>query len=159
MPGIRLAIRPQLVPQSRIHVRVDVAGPQLFGEQLLRADAYRGGSLPKSTITGMFAFVPASTARSTGVHSGPCVMRRLDPDDDVLVAPAPPSAVGLGVHVVQIVLEFPAAHAVADDIQEREHARPRPVDARSLKSSKLRQPEPPASATVVTPTRNVNPSG
>ena len=29
----------------------------------------------------------------------------------------------------------------------------------SLKSSKLRQPEPPASATVVTPTRKVNPSG
>ena len=30
---------------------------------------------------------------------------------------------------------------------------------RCLKSSKLRQPEPPASATVVTPTRNVKPSG
>ena len=32
----------------------------------------RSGLLaPKSTITGMLAIVPASTARSTGVHSGP----------------------------------------------------------------------------------------
>ena len=30
---------------------------------------------------------------------------------------------------------------------------------RSLKSSKLRQPEPPASTTVVTPTRSAKPSG
>ena len=27
--------------------------------------------VPKSTITGTFAIVPASTARSTGAHSGP----------------------------------------------------------------------------------------
>jgi hypothetical protein len=30
---------------------------------------------------------------------------------------------------------------------------------RVLKSSKFRQPDPPASTTVVTPTRNVKPSG
>ena len=33
------------------------------------------------------------------------------------------SAVGFGFHVGQVLLELAAAHAVADDVEERQHAR------------------------------------
>ena len=69
------------------------------------------------------------------------------------------SAAGAACHVREVLLVCSAAHAVADDVEEGEHARLRAVDDAVLKSSKLRQPAPPASTTVVTPTRNVKPSG
>ena len=54
-------------------------------------------------------------------------MRRLDADDDAAIFPR---HVGrrLGFHVVEIVLELGTAHAGADDIEEREHARLRSID-------------------------------
>ena len=76
---------------------------------------------PKSTITGMLAIVPASTARSTGAHSGPLKCAVLTPtiNPGYLLR-----HVGgrLRLHVVEILLVLPAAHAVADDVEEGEDA-------------------------------------
>ena len=85
-------------------------------------------------------------------------MGRLDPDDQALVLQRHLGR-RLGFHVVEVLLESRAAHAVADDVQEREDAGPGAIDDGLLKSWKLRQPAQPASATVVTPERSVKPSG
>ena len=65
--------------------------------------------------------MPASTARSTGAHSGPlkCAVLIADDQPRILLR-----HVGrrLGLHVVEILLVLPAAHAVADDVEEGEDA-------------------------------------
>ena len=55
------------------------------------------------------------------------VVRGLDADDDVAM-PAGHVGGGLHVHVGEVLLERAAAHAVADDVEEREHARLRAGD-------------------------------
>ena len=101
-----------------------------------------GWLLPKSTITGMFGRAcPASTARSTGVHSGPRVVRRLDADDQALVLERHLRG-GLRVHVGEVLLELSAAHPVADDVEEGEHAGARAIDDARLEVLEV----PPAGA-------------
>ena len=82
-------------------------------------------------------------------------MRRFDAHDDILILHRHRGG-GRSLHVGEIVFVPAAAHSVAHDVQERQHARVRDRSMmRALKSSKLRQPAQPASATVVTPMRNV----
>ena len=92
-----------------------------------RASGRSGWFAPKSTITGMFASVPASTARSTGVHSGPGVVRGLDADDQPWCFRAI-SAVGCASMSARSCSKLPAAHAVADDVEEGEDAGLRAID-------------------------------
>ena len=54
-------------------------------------------------------------------------MGGLDAHDDVLVFERHLSR-GLHLHVLEVLLELRAAHAVADDVEQREHARARAVD-------------------------------
>jgi hypothetical protein len=55
------------------------------------------------------------------------VMRRLDADDQARVL-ADPHRRQLRIHVGEVLLDGPAFHARADDVDEGEDARPRPID-------------------------------
>ena len=69
-PRIHFAVIVEFVPQPGIAVRVDVARPQFLGQQIgqraLRMIVRRNPPSPESSPA-----LPASTACSTGVHSGP----------------------------------------------------------------------------------------
>ena len=98
--------------------------------------------------------MPASTARSTGAHSGPLKCAVLMPTTSPGYFFAM-SAVGLASMSLSSCSNFPPRMPLPTMLRK---ARMRVLDrsmTRSLKSSKLRQPAHPASATVVTPTRNV----
>ena len=71
--------------------------------------------------------MPALTAFSTGVHSGPAKCAVLMPMISPLcflrhLGGRP------GLHVGEVLFELAAAHAVADDVEERQHARLGAVD-------------------------------
>ena len=118
-----------------------------------------GLKLPKSTATGILAAVPAATARSTAVHSGPVKCAVLMPTmmsgywrATLAVASASMSCVFCSI------VEPPAIPRPTMLSMARTRVRARSI-TRVLKSAKLRHPDDPRSTTVVTPLRNVKPSG
>ncbi len=80
--GVHLAFRCKLATQTGITVGIDVAGAQLCVNNT--SIGRSGRFAPKSTITGILAALPASTACSTGVLSGG-IMGGLNADDDVRI--------------------------------------------------------------------------
>ena len=93
-----------------------------------RASSESGGVwLPKSTITGTPVSCPAATARFTGSHSGATVVRDFDADDHARMLPDAHRGQP-GVHVGEVLLDRPALHAGADDVDERQDARARAID-------------------------------
>ena len=122
---VRLARGAELAPEPGINVGVDVARPQLLREQLgkrlLRKDPaeidHDGDAGHRARLDG--------SLHGRELRAG--VMSRLDADDQAFV---PQRHLGrrLGFHIVQVTLESHAAHAVADDVEEREDARAGAVD-------------------------------
>ena len=155
--GFRCPGRSSSLRSPEYDVRVDVAGPQLRRDEL--------GERP-------FRLVPPEIDHHRDVGGGarldralhrrpfrPGVVRRLDPDDRPAVgrAPRPPSAAPPcrrgPARTRPPRIPWPTMLRKAST-----RVRDRAI-TRDLKSSKFRQPELPASTTVVTPARNVKPSG
>ena len=129
----------ELAPQARVHVGVDVARPQLLRDQLfdrpfglVRPEVHHDGNAGDGAgFDGALDRRPLRTG----------IVRRLDPDDEALVLERHLGS-RLGLHVGEVLLELAAAHAVADDVDERQHARPRSVDDPGLEVLEV----PPAGA-------------
>ena len=132
----------ELRPQSGVHMRVDVAFSQLPRDRLGHGALGRcPAKIDHDRNLGDGARLDAPL---DGRPLRPAVVGRLDPDDHVLVLERHLGR-RLRLHVGEILLVLPAAHPVADDVQERQDARPRPVDDPVLE---IREVTPPRAAGV-----------
>ena len=120
MPGVV-----ELVAKPGIHVRVDVAGPQLFRDELgHRTLGAVGAKVDHHRNVRLRArFDRALDRRPLGTG----VVRGLDPYDQAFVSHRHVRR-RLGFHVGQVLLELVAAHAGADDIEERQDSGFRSID-------------------------------
>ena len=123
--GIRLAGY-QLVAQARVHVRVDVARPQLLRDEV------RERPLVGVVVAEIdhHRNVRRRCRFDRALDRGPFrsgVVRGLDADDRPLVLLRHRRG-RLRIHVGEVLLELPAAHPVADDVDEGQHARARAID-------------------------------
>jgi hypothetical protein len=123
-------------------VREDVARPQVGEQQVLERQRRR---VPAEVDHHGHAGQPAGLdgARDR-IPLRPGVVRHLDADDEVAVL-ADAHGGEAGVHVAEVLLDGPALHARAHDVDEREHARARPVDDLHLE---LREVAPSGAADV-----------
>ena len=108
-----------LAADSGVHVRVNVIRPQLDGDEL------RERTLRSSRTEIDHHGNVGQRARFNGALDGRPFrsgeVRGLDAHDDARI-PARHVGGRLCGHVLQILLEFSAAHAVPDDVQERQNA-------------------------------------
>jgi hypothetical protein len=141
-----------LAAQAGVHVRVDVAGPKFLGDQL--------SEWPFGQITAEIDHDRDVGCR-THLHSAldrrplwSVVMGGFDSDNQPWM---PQRHLGgrLHLHVRQIVLEFVAAHAVSDDVEESQHTRFRSIDDARLEVLEI----PPAGTARVGDSRHADPEG
>ena len=121
-----------------VHVRVPVAGTQVFGDQLLeRTRRIEVAKIDRDRDIGRRA------RRDGAVHRrplGPGEVRRLDADDDVRVL-AGDFGRRLRVHVLRVLLDRRAAgHSAPDDVEHGEDARAGAVDHARLEVRKTAPP-------------------
>ena len=116
--GIDLAVEKLLAAAAGVGVRIDVPRTEILLEELLdRANAGVAevdhdrdvGDLPR--LFGLDVGVPLRSA----------VVRALHADDDALVLERKFTG-DFPLHVLQVVLDLAASHAVADDVEEGEDA-------------------------------------
>ena len=109
----------------RVGVREDVAWAQMLHEQIFERQRRRvAAEIDHDRHVGRAARLDAA---EHGIPFGPAVVRDLDPDDDAGVLS---DAHGRQprVHVREVLLDRAALHARADDVDEREDARPGAID-------------------------------
>ena len=123
--GIRRAVREQLAPVPRVAVAVDVSPAEPLTEEGLErafrvivSEVHHQGKARR--LAGPKRFVHRKPVRG-GVVGG------LDPDDDIGVI-ARESRSRRGLHVTPVLLDLSAPHPVADDVHERQYARPGAAD-------------------------------